>query len=129
MPLEVKKRRNNLLLAVQSEVSAEVHRRWVGREVDVLVEQVSKRQQKASERRKASLANGVSLTSEGNALPGCDDEAPQIKQLCGRTAGDLIVFFDSPEEHSSAEDLIGTIQSVRIEDSSALNLTGQLQRT
>ena len=128
VPLEVKKRRNNLLLAVQSEVSAKVHRKWVGREVEVLVEQVSKRQQKAHDRGQAALKNRVSLTTEGHTVAKSDDSA-HIKQLSGRTAGDLIVFFDSPDTLACAEDMIGTLQRVRIEGSNALNLTGRLRNT
>ena len=121
----MKKRRNNLLLAVQSEVSAKVHRKWVGREVEVLVEQVSKRQQKAHDQGQAKLKNKVALTTEGLRLPETND-ASHIKQLSGRTAGDLIVFFDSPDTLDCAEDMIGTLQKVRIEGSNALNLTGSL---
>ena len=128
VPLEVKKRRNNLLLAVQSEVSTKVHEKWVGREVEVLVEQVSKRQQKSHERNMNGPKNGVSLTTEGRALTQADDvvKAGHIKQLSGRTAGDLIVFFDSPESLLNAEELIGTLQKVHIQSSNALNLTGCL---
>ena len=128
VPLEVKKRRNNLLLAVQSEVSTNVHRKWVGREVEVLVEQVSKRQQKAHDRGQAELKNRVSLTTEGLTLAQTDESA-HIKQLSGRTAGDLIVFFDSPDTLPCAEDMIGTLQKVRIEGSNALNLTGRVCST
>jgi tRNA-2-methylthio-N6-dimethylallyladenosine synthase len=128
VPLEVKKRRNNLLLAVQSEVSTKVHEKWVGREVEVLVEQVSKRQQKTNERSMNGAKNGVSLTAEGRALTQADDlvKGSHIKQLSGRTAGDLIVFFNSPESFPNAEELIGTLQKVHIQSSNALNLTGSL---
>ncbi len=40
VPTEVKKLRNNLLLDLQTEISARVHAEWVGREVDVLVEEI-----------------------------------------------------------------------------------------
>ena len=39
VPTEVKKLRNNLLLDIQSEVSGRVHAAWVGRTVEVLVEE------------------------------------------------------------------------------------------
>jgi len=40
VPTEVKKLRNNLLLDLQTEISARVHAEWVGREIDVLVEEI-----------------------------------------------------------------------------------------
>ncbi len=66
VPETVKRRRNNELLAIQSEVSERVHRSMIGRTVDVLVEQVSR-----------SPAAGAS-------------------QVSGRTTGDLITVFDVP---------------------------------
>jgi tRNA-2-methylthio-N6-dimethylallyladenosine synthase len=65
VPEEVKKRRNNDLLAIQSERSLEDHRRWVGRTVEVLVE-------------------GPSKTAAKRGLA----------QLTGRTMTDHIVVFD-----------------------------------
>src|SRR5207253_4699457 len=43
IPEEVKKRRNNDLLAIQGESSLADHRRWIGEVVDVLVEGASKK--------------------------------------------------------------------------------------
>lgn len=65
VPEEVKKRRNNDLLAIQSERSLEDHRRWVGRTVEVLIEGPSK-----------------SAAKRG------------LAQLTGRTMTDHIVVFD-----------------------------------
>jgi tRNA-2-methylthio-N6-dimethylallyladenosine synthase len=67
---EVKKRRNNDLLAIQAKVSLEDHRRWVGQTVAVLVEGPSK-----------------------TALK--HDAGPA--QLTGRTMTDHIVVFDGNE--------------------------------
>ena len=50
VPEEVKKRRNNDLLAIQAAASLEDHRRWVGATVEVLVEGPSKNA--AEERRR-----------------------------------------------------------------------------
>jgi tRNA-2-methylthio-N6-dimethylallyladenosine synthase len=72
VPEEVKRRRNNELLAVQSEISAEDNRPFVGRTVEVLVEGPSKASQKR---------------------PGA---GPQL-QLVGRTSCDRIVVFDGSE--------------------------------
>lgn len=40
VPVEVKKLRNNRMLAVQGETSRRVHHSWVGREVEILIERV-----------------------------------------------------------------------------------------
>src|SRR5262249_40164547 len=68
VPEEVKKRRNNDLLAIQNVVSLQDHLRHVGTTVEVLVEGPSKTAQKH--------------TSGGP------------KQLTGRTRGDHIVVFE-----------------------------------
>jgi tRNA-2-methylthio-N6-dimethylallyladenosine synthase len=67
VPDDVKKRRNNDLLAIQNKVSFADHRRWIDRRVSVLVEGPSKKFQ-----------DGIS-------------------QLTGRTMTDHIVVFDGPE--------------------------------
>jgi tRNA-2-methylthio-N6-dimethylallyladenosine synthase len=69
VPEEVKKRRNNDLLAIQNAVSIADHRRMVGETVEVLVEGLSK----------AALKH---------------DGGPGPKQLTGRTMTDHIVVFD-----------------------------------
>jgi len=69
VPEDVKRRRNNALLAIQNEISEEDNQRFLGRSVDVLVEGPSK----------ASLKGGQ---------PG------PIQQLTGRTHCDRIVVFD-----------------------------------
>ncbi len=43
VPTEIKKRRNNELLDIQSEISAEIHQAYVGRTVPVFVERLSAR--------------------------------------------------------------------------------------
>jgi tRNA-2-methylthio-N6-dimethylallyladenosine synthase len=40
IPNDVKKLRNNLLLDLQTEISERVHAEWVGREVEVLIEEI-----------------------------------------------------------------------------------------
>jgi tRNA-2-methylthio-N6-dimethylallyladenosine synthase len=71
VPEEVKKRRNNDLLAVQTAISREDNRRLLGRTVDVLVE-------------------GPSKSSAGHDTGG-------VTQLTGRTWCDRIVVFDGHE--------------------------------
>ncbi|MAJ46334.1 MAG: hypothetical protein CBC35_03350 [Planctomycetes bacterium TMED75] len=128
VPLATKKRRNNELLAVQAEVSAAVHQRWVGRETTVLVEQISKQEQTRTRKNSLAAQGGVTLTANGASLEQTQlSETPNSvpKQLSGRTSGDLIVFFDCPPK-TSPETLIGTIQPISITRSSALNLYGTL---
>jgi tRNA-2-methylthio-N6-dimethylallyladenosine synthase len=95
VPEEVKKRRNNDLLAIQSAVSLADHRRRIGETVEVLVEGPSK----------AALKHDV------GAGP---------KQLTGRTMTDHIVVFEGNErltgrtvavrvEEATAFTLFGTV--------------------
>jgi tRNA-2-methylthio-N6-dimethylallyladenosine synthase len=72
VPEEVKKRRNNDLLAVQTAISLEDNRRLLGRTMTVLVE-------------------GPSKTSAKR------DPAGEIGQLTGRTSCDRIVVFEGHE--------------------------------
>jgi tRNA-2-methylthio-N6-dimethylallyladenosine synthase len=92
VPEEMKKRRNNDLLAVQGKVSLEDHRRKIGETVEVLVEGPSK----------------TALKHDG------------MPQLTGRTMTDHIVVFDGNErlvgqtvavhiEDASAFTLFGTV--------------------
>ncbi len=71
VPEEVKRRRNNELLAAQDAVSLEDNRRQVGRRVEVLVE-------------------GPSKTARKQGQTG------ERQQLVGRTACDRIIVFDGP---------------------------------
>lgn len=70
IPDEVKKRRNNDLLAVQNANSLDDHRLWIGQAVSVLVEGPSK----VGER-----------------------QAPGARQMTGRTMTDHIVVFDGDD--------------------------------
>ena len=93
VPVEVKKRRNNDLLAVQEQVGAAHHEAYIGRTVDVLVEGPSRRANK-----------------QPTAAP------PGQTQLVGRTRGDHIVVFDGPES------LAGQYVDVRITGATSLTL-------
>jgi tRNA-2-methylthio-N6-dimethylallyladenosine synthase len=72
IPEEVKKRRNNDLLAIQNEVSLTGHLRWIGKTVEVLVEGPSK----------------TALKHEVGTGP---------LQMTGRTMTDHIVVFEGNE--------------------------------
>jgi len=95
VPEEVKRRRNNDLLAIQNRVSLSEHRRWIGRTVEVLVEGQSK------------------LAHKRGAIHG------DRVQLTGRTMTDHIVVFEGPLS------LTGDIVPVYIEDASSFTLFGR----
>ena len=135
VPIAVKKRRNNELLAVQAEVSSAVHQRWVGKRTDVLIEQISKQHQGKQLKAQKVSPGTVALTAEGATLGNTSVSStvselpsPTRIQMSGRTPGDLIVFFDCPE-NTTPDALIGTIRNVEISQSSALNLSGTLSES
>ncbi len=73
VPEEIKRRRNNDLLAVQNAISEELNRPYLGSAVEILVEGPSKSSRKHPE------------------------EGPAV-QLAGRTVHDQIVVFDGPRD-------------------------------
>jgi tRNA-2-methylthio-N6-dimethylallyladenosine synthase len=96
IPEEVKKRRNNDLLAIQGEVSLADHRQLIGRTVNVLVEGPSRTAMKAQR--------------------GTESNGPL--QLTGRTMTDHIAVFDGPPR------LAGQTVAVHIEEATAYTLFG-----
>jgi tRNA-2-methylthio-N6-dimethylallyladenosine synthase len=142
VPEEVKRRRNNELLAIQHGISASVGAEFVGRTLRVFVQGISKHESKRREgvRDEARASSGaVALTLGGKSLvPGasCSDEASYVHdaeeypsgapmQLSARTEGDLIVFFDAPRGRSP-DDLIGRVLPVFIDRAEPLALHGRL---
>ena len=125
---EVKRARNNELLALQAEIGTEVHASWVGREVDVLVERITKKSPKpavSAADARVTLGRGLGLLGGGSARPDRNSSAlkdPPV-QVSGRTPGDLITVFDLPSR-DIATGCIGTIQRVRVDDSGPLLLRG-----
>ncbi len=97
VPTEVKRRRNNELLAVQAEVGLAHHRSYIARTVEVLVEGPSPRAAK-----------------QPRPAP------PGQTQMLGRTRGDHIVVFDGEPG------LAGQYVDVEIADASALTLMGSI---
>ena len=75
VPLEVKQRRNNELLAIQNAISAEDNQQFIGRAVEVLVEGPSKAARKRG------------------------DEGP-VLQMTGRTHCDRIVVFEGNQRQA-----------------------------
>ena len=98
VPEEVKKRRNNEMLAVQNEVSEEENLPLVGRTVEVLVEGPSK-----------------TATKLGDAD---SEESSHVMQMSGRTHDDRIVVFDGTRRQ------IGEMLEVAVYDTSAFTLFG-----
>jgi tRNA-2-methylthio-N6-dimethylallyladenosine synthase len=96
VPTEVKQRRNNDLLDIQTEISEEDNQAFLGRNVDVLIEGPSKR-----------------AIRQGHA-----DE--QLLQLTGRTHCDRIVVFDGNRRQ------IGQTLPITIYDATAFTLFGNV---
>ncbi len=95
VPAEVKQRRNVELLAVQEKISDELSRDFLGKQVKVLVEGLSKKPHLNS--------------TEGGENP----------QLVARTATDYIVVFNGPVS------LAGQFSDVKITKTSPLTLFGE----
>jgi tRNA-2-methylthio-N6-dimethylallyladenosine synthase len=119
VPDEVKRYRNNALLAVQSEVSRRVHEAWVGREVEVLVEGFGRGERAP---RPAQAVGTVELRVGGRAPTRPADGSS--RQLRARTGGDLITFFDAPEG-VAPETLIGGVVRVLVTGAGSLLLTAR----
>ena len=120
VPEEDKRRRNAELLAIQANISAQVHCQYVGRTVRVFVESVS---QHAEKSRAAALQLTELTTSAHHQITSHQITRPTPSastQLTGRTDGDLIVCFDG----SAAQ--VGQIVAVRITRAAPLVLFGTL---
>src|SRR5688572_12846169 len=109
VPEDVKRRRNNELLAVQQEVSAQNNREMVGKTVEVMVEGQSKLVSKPA----SYHATRVELGWEKRS--GDTVDVPST-QLVGRTRGDQVVCFDGDPS------LKGELLDVEITDSRGMTL-------
>lgn len=98
IPEEVKKRRNNEMLTLQNQISAEDNAKFIGRRVEVLVEGPSKTEVKRGD-------------TSGTTGP---------VQLTGRTTCDRIVVFDGNPR------LAGTLTSIYVEDCTPTTLIGHI---
>jgi len=106
VPDEIKRQRNNDLLAVQQEVSVQGNQELIGRTLEVIVEGES------------NLVSRRTVTPSDNGLVQLSWKNQPVEpstQLVGRTRGDLVVVFDGPLS------LKGKILDVKITD--ARNLT------
>jgi tRNA-2-methylthio-N6-dimethylallyladenosine synthase len=147
VPEEVKRRRNNELLDLQTEISDEDNAQFIGRTVEVLVEGPSKRAQKAAELELPGWHAGAETGGDSAASPsanppgvgglvtleGLDRESanraagetpaapPSSKiQLVGRTSCDRIVVFDGNPR------LAGTLAQIAIADCTPTTLLGSI---
>ena len=112
VPDEVKRRRNNELLALQNEISEADNQVFLGRQVTVLVEGPSK----AAERN--ALADSRQPT--GDSPSDLRHPTPDTLQLTGRTQCDRIVVFDGNRRQ------IGQLLPVVIYDANAHTLFGEV---
>jgi tRNA-2-methylthio-N6-dimethylallyladenosine synthase len=132
VPEDVKRRRNNELLALQNAVSEQIGRQQMGREFMVMVEGVSRKSLKKSGLTSGQIKNAgaVSITVGGRSLARQElaasmaAEDDSALQFSSRTDGDLIVFFEAPA--SRAASLVGNLVRVRVSACDALSLHGEL---
>tara|TARA_R110000782_G_scaffold13976_9_gene40953 strand:- start:1482 stop:3143 length:1662 start_codon:yes stop_codon:yes gene_type:complete len=129
IPDAVKRRRNNELLALQSEISDSIGREQIGRRFEVFVEGISRAEMK---KRGADVKPGSGMV--GITVGGRDPSAvatlelpdsAETVQLSGRTDTDLIVFFEAPSG-VAAKSLLGRIVAVDVTGADHLALTGEL---
>ena len=132
IPDAIKRVRNNELLAMQTEISDSIAHEQIGREFDVFVEGLSRREHKkrGTDIKPGSGMVGITVNGAASKAPvAVLDEAPagETVQLSGRTDGDLIVFFDVPSDgEKKPSDYIGQMVRAKITAADKLSLTGEL---
>ena len=134
IPDHVKKRRNNELLVLQSEISDSIAKDQIGGEFDIMVEGLSRHEHKKRGTDVKPGSGMVGITIGGAAPsaqavldPAVDASHGPTVQLSGRTDGDLIVFFNVPTVGlHSPNDYIGQIVRAKITGADKLTLEGEL---
>lgn len=132
IPDAIKRVRNNELLAMQTEISDSIAQEQIGREFDVFVEGLSRREHKkrGTDIKPGSGMVGITINGAASKAPvAVLDETPvgETVQLSGRTDGDLIVFFDVPsDDEKKPSDYIGQMVRAKITAADRLNLNGEL---
>jgi tRNA-2-methylthio-N6-dimethylallyladenosine synthase len=111
VPEEIKRKRNQSLLALQTEICAQNNREMIGKTVQVLVEGESKLVNKP-----AYPSSGVELGWEKRAIAA---SAVQT-QMMGRTRGDQVVVFPG------STSMVGEMLDVSIVDAKSLTLFGKV---
>ncbi len=121
VPDEVKRRRNNELLALQNQISEEDNHAFIGRAVDILVEGPSKAAERQAQHAAMEAADSQQPTAD--SLPS-DTRHPTPDthqlQLTGRTHCDRIVVFDGNPRQ------IGQTLPIIIYDANAHTLFGDV---
>jgi tRNA-2-methylthio-N6-dimethylallyladenosine synthase len=112
VPEDVKRRRNNELLAVQQQVCVENNREMIGQTLEVFVEGESKL---ISRQNRSNIELG--WERRGRFI---DQGDPSITQLVSRTRGDQVVCFEGSRA------LKGHILQVEITSAQNLTLFGKL---
>jgi tRNA-2-methylthio-N6-dimethylallyladenosine synthase len=126
VPEDVKRRRNNELLAVQNEISEEENSRLIGHDFEVLVEGLSKSARKevegTDEPTVGRASQPVRQIRTGNDTHGAPDVSADDphRQLVGRTRCDRIVVFDGNPR------LVGSLTQVHIDDCTPTTLMGSI---
>ena len=117
---EVKRARNNALLAIQGEVSARVHKQLVGTTQSVLFDTARARETNPTRQAFGSITiHGAPSKSGGTGAHA----GSRLWQAVGRSKGDIIVAVSRPDKES-AEALMGNVADVLIDGSEALILHG-----
>ena len=120
VPEDVKRRRNNELLAVQQEASAANNREMVGRTAQVLVEGESRLVNKPAAYPKSPGGAVELLWERRKGVAGDPPVIATSTQLTGRTRGDQVVVFDGDRS------LKGRLIDVEIVAAQSLTLFGRL---
>jgi tRNA-2-methylthio-N6-dimethylallyladenosine synthase len=120
VPDDVKRRRNNQLLALQNEISEADNQAFLGQQVTVLVEGPSKRV--AASLRDADVAGASTNADPGLNVEGSHASLGETRplQLTGRTHCDRIVVFDGNRRQ------IGHFLPIVIYDANAHTLFGEV---
>jgi tRNA-2-methylthio-N6-dimethylallyladenosine synthase len=116
VPEDVKRRRNNELLAIQNQISEEDNQPFLGRLVDVLVEGPSKSAERSRATGILPVPNPEQTHTSG--LTGNMPVAHETMQLVGRTMCDRIVVFDGNPRQ------IGQVLPISVYDANAHTLFG-----
>jgi tRNA-2-methylthio-N6-dimethylallyladenosine synthase len=120
VPEDVKRKRNNELLAVQGQISATNNKQMVGKTVEVMVEGESKLVSKKDSY--PSAPGTIELRWQSKKPSDFCDREPAT-QLIGRTRGDQVVAFEG------FPTLKGKLLDVEITDAKNLTLFGKLLPT
>jgi tRNA-2-methylthio-N6-dimethylallyladenosine synthase len=126
VPEDVKRRRNNEMLALQNEISEEDNALLIGQDFEVLVEGLSKsaRKEAAAAEDGSHVGRPFQAVGDGDDNTGGRPEKGALHdhhpQLVGRTRCDRIVVFDGNPR------LVGNLARVHIYDCTPTTLIGSI---